>query len=37
MDLNGTTINGTLMIQARDLAPMYAELKREGWPGTHQP
>jgi hypothetical protein len=32
MGLNGTTTNGKLMVQLRDMGTMRAELKQEGWP-----
>lgn len=31
MGLNGTTTNGKLMVQVRDLDAMRAQLKKEGW------
>lgn len=31
MGLNGTTTNGTLMVQIRDIATMHQQLKAEGW------
>jgi hypothetical protein len=31
MGLNGTTTNGKLMVQVRDLDAMHAQLKQEGW------
>jgi hypothetical protein len=31
MGLNGTTTNGKLMVQVRDLDAMRAQLKQEGW------
>ncbi len=34
MGLNGTTTNGKLMVQLRDVDDMNRELKREGWSGT---
>lgn len=33
MGLNGTTLNGTLMVQLRDMDAAKASLKAEGWPG----
>jgi len=33
MGLNGTTTNGTLMVQLRDVEQMRAQLAAEGWPG----
>ncbi len=35
MALNGTTTNGKLMIQVRDLDSRNAELTREGWHKAH--
>ena len=32
MGLNGTTTNGTLMVQLRDVEQMHAQLAAEGWP-----
>lgn len=32
MGLNGTTTNGHLMVQVRDVDAMRAQAKREGWP-----
>jgi hypothetical protein len=32
MDLNGTTLNGTLLVQLRDKDAIKASLKAEGWP-----
>jgi hypothetical protein len=32
MGLNGTTLNGTLLVQLRDKDAMNASLKAEGWP-----
>jgi hypothetical protein len=32
MGLNGTTLNGTLLVQLRDKGAMKASLKAEGWP-----
>ena len=32
MGLNGTTTNGTLMVQLRDVATQDAQLRAEGWP-----
>lgn len=34
MGLNGTTTNGTLMVQVRDVATMQRQLKAEGWPAS---
>lgn len=34
MGLNGTAINGALMVQVRDVATTQRELKAEGWPVT---
>jgi len=34
MGLNGTTTNGTLMVQVRNVATMQQQLKTEGWPGS---
>lgn len=34
MTLNGTTTNGKLMVQVRDLATMKKQLEAEGWPAT---
>jgi hypothetical protein len=31
MSLNGTTTNGKLMVQLRDLDAMHAQLQHEGW------
>jgi hypothetical protein len=31
MGLNGTTTNGNLMIQLRDMAEMHRQLKEQGW------
>jgi hypothetical protein len=31
MGLNGTTTNGNLMIQLRDVEEMYRQLKEQGW------
>ncbi len=31
MGLDGTTTNGTLMVQLRDLDKMHADLKQQGW------
>ena len=33
MGLNGTTLNGTLLVQLRDKEAIKASLKAEGWPG----
>jgi hypothetical protein len=33
MGLNGTTLNGTLLVQLRDKDAAKAYLKAEGWPG----
>lgn len=33
MGLNGTTLNGTLLVQLRDMDAVKASLKAEGWPG----
>jgi hypothetical protein len=33
MGLNGTTLNGTLLVQLRDKEAAKASLKAEGWPG----
>ena len=33
MGLNGTTTNGTLMVQLRDVEQIHAQLAAEGWPG----
>ncbi|MCA1857006.1 hypothetical protein LE190_13880 [Massilia oculi] len=33
MGLNGTTLNGTLLVQLRDKEATEASLKAEGWPG----
>ena len=33
MGLNGTTLNGTLLVQLRDKETTKALLKAEGWPG----
>ena len=33
MGLNGTTTNGKLMVQLRDMELMKAQLAAEGWPG----
>ena len=32
MGLNGTTTNGKLMVQLRDIEKMHAQLATEGWP-----
>jgi len=32
MSLNGTTLNGTLLVQLRDKEAKKASLKAEGWP-----
>lgn len=32
MGLNGTTLNGTLLVQLRDMDALRAQLKAEGWP-----
>ena len=32
MSLNGTTLNGTLLVQLRDKETDKASLKAEGWP-----
>ena len=34
MGLNGTTANGDLMVQLRDVATMKQQLKAEGWPAS---
>lgn len=34
MGLNGTTTNGKLMVQVRDVATMQQQLKAEGWSST---
>ena len=34
MGLNGTTTNGKLMVQLRDVSTMNQQLKAEGWPVT---
>lgn len=33
MSLNGTTLNGTLLVQLQDKEATKASLKAEGWPG----
>lgn len=34
MGLNGTTTNGKLMVQLRDVAEMHAQLREQGWPAA---
>ena len=31
MGLNGTTTNGKLMVQVRDIAEIHRQLKEQGW------